>query len=254
MEDGIERGNQFVRNLAIPDQVPYRQALRSDESLRLPAKTKQWQTSKEVLIPSDNTVASFWITNPDNVYRDNVAASDFERILDVPGRASDRPVRWHGGEQDHLAASKTRLHEFTGNVGHSNYDSFMFDRNVTGPEGRFGVTGGMPKDNPADNASKTLESEFENLTAYKNRNGSVWARGEMHAQEPEGGRQRHGLYASGSAGRDAFTSSRWSTRCSWVKQMSAIRGLTRRRHTAAPSRSLPSRIPDSRLRILRLPT
>ncbi|WP_410963964.1 hypothetical protein, partial [Salmonella sp. SAL4448] len=32
------------------------------------------QDSKDVLIPSDNTVSSFWITNPDNIYRDNVAA------------------------------------------------------------------------------------------------------------------------------------------------------------------------------------
>ena len=32
------------------------------------------QASKDVLLPSDNTVSSFWITNPDNTYRDNVAA------------------------------------------------------------------------------------------------------------------------------------------------------------------------------------
>jgi hypothetical protein len=48
LEDAIEHGNEFVHNLAIQ--------------------------TKEVLLPSDNTVASYWITNPDNTYRDNVAA------------------------------------------------------------------------------------------------------------------------------------------------------------------------------------
>ncbi len=32
------------------------------------------QNAKDILIPSDNTVATFWITNPDNIYSDNVAA------------------------------------------------------------------------------------------------------------------------------------------------------------------------------------
>ena len=32
------------------------------------------QNAKDILLPSDNTAATFWITNPDNTYRDNVAA------------------------------------------------------------------------------------------------------------------------------------------------------------------------------------
>src|SRR4030095_8319572 len=32
------------------------------------------QASKDVLLPSDNTVATYWITNPDNTFIDNVAA------------------------------------------------------------------------------------------------------------------------------------------------------------------------------------
>ena len=35
-------------------------------------------------------------------------------------------------------------------------------------------------ENPADPNSKALESVFENLTTYKNRNGGIWGRGEMH--------------------------------------------------------------------------
>ncbi len=51
-------------------------------------------------------------------------------------------------------------------------------------------------ENPADPNSKIVESVFEDLTAYKNRNGGIWGRGEMHAiQEREAGRQRHRLHA-----------------------------------------------------------
>ena len=36
-----------------------------------------------------------------------------------------------------------------------------------------------PKENPADPNSKSLETHFENLTTYKNRNGGFWGRGEL---------------------------------------------------------------------------
>ena len=86
----------------------------------------------------------------------------------------------------------------------------MFDRNITGSEGRFGVTGNahMPKENPEDPNSKTVESIFENLTAYKNRNGGIWGRGEMHIfKNVKVADNAMGYtHASGSAGRDPFTS------------------------------------------------
>jgi hypothetical protein len=76
LEDGIEHGNEFVRNLAIQTKchtskpcVPTNLAGSGE-----PRMGTNGQASKEVLLPSDNTVASYWITNPDNTYRDNVAA------------------------------------------------------------------------------------------------------------------------------------------------------------------------------------
>ena len=76
---------------------------------------------------------------------------------------------------------RTKFREFKGNVAHSNYDGFMFDRNVA-PNGTFSVTGSshIGLENPADPNSKAVESVFEDLTAYKNRNGAIWGRGEMH--------------------------------------------------------------------------
>src|SRR5690606_13283214 len=76
---------------------------------------------------------------------------------------------------------RTQLREFKGNVAHSNYDGFMFDRNINA-DNTFGVTGNMhvPRENPADANSPMLDTLFEDLTAYKNRNGGFWARGEMN--------------------------------------------------------------------------
>ena len=61
-------------------------------------------------------------------------------------------------------------------------------------------------------------SVFENLTTYKNRNGGIWGRGEMHhVQEREVRRQRHGLHARGWRRWASTTPHRSSTRCSWAK-------------------------------------
>src|SRR5215813_8270755 len=85
----------------------------------------------------------------------------------------------------------------------------MFDRNIH-VTNTFAVPGNahMPKENPADNTSKTVETVFENLTAYKNRNGGIWGRGEMHVfKNVKVADNAMGYtHASGSAGRDPFTS------------------------------------------------
>src|SRR5690606_38953472 len=80
LEDGIETGNEFVRNLGI--QTKCHPTRPCDPTTLAPFGTQEdglnfktaGQDSKDVLIPSDNTVSTFWITNPSNIYRDNVAA------------------------------------------------------------------------------------------------------------------------------------------------------------------------------------
>ena len=131
------------------------------------------------LLPSDNTVASFWITNPDNSYIDNVAAgSDSTGFwLSVPQHPNGAFL---GTE---VAAntwpSRTPLREFRGNTAHSNFDGFMFDRNFFA-DNTFALASipFLPLENPDDLESEVVESHFENLTAYKNRNGGLWGRGE----------------------------------------------------------------------------
>src|SRR5512138_1560478 len=211
LEDGIEHGNEFVKNLAIQTKchtskpcVPTNLAARGE--IR---NGTNGQQSKDVLLPSDNTAASFWLTNPDNSYRDNVAAGS-----DSNGFWMSLPEHPNGKfEGTEISAKtwprRTPFREFKGNVAHSNYDSFMFDRNIA-TNNTFGVTGSSHTglENPADANSKALESVFENLTAYKNRNGGIWGRGEMHVfRNVKLADNAMGFtHASGAFGRYAFTS------------------------------------------------
>jgi hypothetical protein len=218
LEDGAEHGNEFIHNLGIQTKchtskacVPTNLAAageRPDYDNRQAVRANG-QASKDVLLPSDNTVATYWITNPDNTFRDNVAAGS-----DSNGFWMSLPEHPQGKfEGTEIAAKtwprRTPFREFKGNVAHSNYDSFMFDRNIA-PNNTFGVTGNahMPKENPADANSKTVETVFEDLTAYKNRNGGIWGRGEMHIfRNVKVADNAMGYtHASGSAGRDPFTS------------------------------------------------
>ncbi|HEX2618421.1 MAG TPA: hypothetical protein VHL57_12820 [Flavobacteriales bacterium] len=171
------------------------------------------QQSKDVLLPSDNTVASYWITNPDNTYRDNVAAGSDEN-----GFWMSLPEHPNGAFQDTDASKSTwprnmHVREFKGNVAHSNYDAFMMDRNIAA-NNTFGVTGNMhiARENPADSRSRIVETVFEDLTAYKNRNGGFWGRGEMRtyrniksADNAIGYTQASGL-AGGASLEDPYTS------------------------------------------------
>jgi cell migration-inducing and hyaluronan-binding protein len=137
------------------------------------------QDSKDVLIPSDNTVSTFWITNPDNTYRDNVAAGS-----DATGFWFAFPQHPTGAfEGTEISANtwprRTQIREFKGNVAHSNFDSFMGDR-APQANGRFAVGGYISLVDPADANSAQVESVVEDFTSYKNRNSGIWARGELH--------------------------------------------------------------------------
>jgi cell migration-inducing and hyaluronan-binding protein len=139
LEDGIETGNQFVRNLGI--QTKCHPTLPCEPTnLTLPEQSTAGQQSEHILIPSDNTVSTFWITNPDNVYRDNVAAGS-----DQIGYWMAFPTHPTGAfEGTEISANtwpgRTRLREFSGNTAHSNFDALMLDRGPNA-QGTFGIAG-----------------------------------------------------------------------------------------------------------------
>src|SRR5262245_57298877 len=211
IEDGAEHGNEFVHNLGIQTKCHTSKAC-VPTNLAPAGETRtgtNGQASKDVLLPSDNTVSTFWITNPDNTYRDNVAAgSDSNGFwMSLPGHPTGK---FEGPEvRAKTWPARTPFREFTGNVAHSNYAAFMFDRNIA-VNNTFGVTGSSHTglENPADPNSTALESVFEDLTAYKNRNGAIWGRGEMHVfRNLKLADNAMGFtHASGAFGRYAFTS------------------------------------------------
>src|SRR5690606_8594569 len=146
VEDGIEHSNYFVRNLAIqtkchvskpcqPTNLAAAGEMPDYDQRNGFRSTGQRSVSNghadaDVLLPSDNTVASFWITNPANHYIDNVAAGS-----DANGFWLSLPEHPNGqflGTEASLKTwpRRTQLREFRGNVAHSNYDGFMFDRNI----------------------------------------------------------------------------------------------------------------------------
>jgi cell migration-inducing and hyaluronan-binding protein len=213
LEDGVEHSNEFVRNLAIQTKCHTSKACDPTNLAMFGSTTdgrnfsSAGQNSKDVLIPSDNTVSSFWITNPDNAYRDNVAAG------------SDSTGFWFAFPQNGMGKfegteigqktwpRRTKIKEFRGNTAHSNFDGFLLDRGPR-PNGTFATGGHTSLVNPATANGPQVESVFEDFTAYKNRNGGMWSRGEMHTYK--------GLkladnaigytHASGSFGQSPFTS------------------------------------------------
>src|ERR1700752_2689366 len=190
LEDGIEHGNEFIKNLAIQtkchptlDCVPTNLAANGERDANYANRQAYREMSfhsKNVLLPSDNTVASFWITNPDNSYIDNVAAGSDENgfWLSLPehpqGKFKDSDV------SKTIWPRRTPLRAFRGNVAHSNFDGFMFDRNIY-EDNTFGLATipFLPLANPADLESEVVETQFESLTSYKNRNGGLWSRGDL---------------------------------------------------------------------------
>jgi cell migration-inducing and hyaluronan-binding protein len=209
MEDGIEHGNQFVHNLGIMTKC-HPTLPCEPTNLGIPSERgPSGQKSDHVLIPSDNTAATFWITNPANTYIDNVAAGSDETgfWMSLP----EHPTGAFQGSEISQATwpRRTPFGEFRGNVSHSNYDGFMFDRNVA-PDGTFGVTGTVyiPRKNPSDATSTPVINLFSDLTSYKNRNGGLWMRGEetifqnLHMADNAIGM----TFASGLGGGATFTS------------------------------------------------
>src|SRR3984885_2531779 len=143
LEDAVEHGNQFVHNLGIVTKC-HPDAPCVPTNLAAAGETRpaggNGQNAKDILIPSDNTASTFWITNPDNIYRDNVAAGS-----DANGFWMSLPEHPTGKfEGTEISAKtwprRTPFREFKGNTAHSNFDSFLFDRGPR-PDGHFAVGG-----------------------------------------------------------------------------------------------------------------
>ena len=180
MEDGIESGNQFVENIGI--QTKCHPTLPCEPTnLTEASRGSRGQESEHVLLPSDNTASTFWITNPGNDYIGNVAAGS-EAIgfwIAIP----QHPIGQFEGTDISAQTWPRRmaLGEFRGNVAHSNFDGLMFDRGPN-PDNTFtvGGAGHTAYADPADTTTDVIMTHIDDFTGYKNRNGAIWGRGEYH--------------------------------------------------------------------------
>src|SRR5882672_10399362 len=129
LEDAVEHGNQFVHNLGIltkchPDAPCVGTNLAPFKTTDGKNFLTDGQNAKDILIPSDNTASTFWITNPDNIYRDNVAAGSdatgfwFALPQHPTGKFEGTPI------SANTWPNRMQVREFKGNSAHSNFDGF----------------------------------------------------------------------------------------------------------------------------------
>lgn len=149
-EDGIETDNVLVGNLGFGTRKV-----------------------EDGLLPSDDIPATFWITNPDNVVRGNVAAGSdgFGFWYALPRHPTGL------SESDDVWPRRTPLREFSRNVAHSNARSGLNVDDGPRPDGRIESAWYEPVADPSDPRSDPVVARFEDLTSYMNRDRGVWLRG-----------------------------------------------------------------------------
>ncbi|MBZ9712314.1 G8 domain-containing protein [Deinococcus multiflagellatus] len=159
LEDGDETGNVLQGNLVTRVKAP---------------DSKQGQNP---LLDSDKRPSGYWITNPANTVKDNVAAGVdgtgfwYAMPQHPTGLASGKTTVW---------PRRTPLGEFSGNVAHSGDRGLNVDN---GPKADGSLTETVyydPVTNPADPKSAAVPAVFSDFVAYKHRDHGVWLRGENH--------------------------------------------------------------------------
>ncbi|MSR06991.1 MAG: transmembrane domain-containing protein [Gemmatimonadetes bacterium] len=152
LEDGAETGNTFESNLGLVS----RRAAAGQE-----------------LLPSDTRPATFWITNPANTYRNNVAAGSqgFGFWYALPaaptGHSTGSPAR----------PRSTPLGEFSDNVAHSNQNTGLQVDDGPRADGTTETTSYAPRQTPGNTSSPAVTAFFRNFTGYKHAGRAVWLRG-----------------------------------------------------------------------------
>lgn len=154
LEDGAETRNVITGNLGILTRA-----------------------TSDGLLPSDRSAATFWITNPNNIIRGNVAAGSERHgfwfaLPEHPTGPSATTKIW---------PQRTPLDVFAHNVAHSNGDTGLFVDNGPEPDGSAdSATWYRPVSDVSNPNSAPVVARFKGFTAYMNRNRGVWLRGEDH--------------------------------------------------------------------------
>lgn len=152
MEDGIEHGNVIESNLG--------------------ALTRSAADEKPT--PSDAAASLFWISNPDNIVRNNVAAGAEHTgfWLGFP----QHPIGLSTAAGVNIWPSRTPLKDFSGNISHSNRMRGLFVDGGEDATRHTQTTWYEPRQNPADATSPIVPPYFKTFTAWKNREHGAWIR------------------------------------------------------------------------------
>jgi cell migration-inducing and hyaluronan-binding protein len=175
LEDGGEAGNTLEGNLGFMTRCTLQKDQYGNQ------KGCYQLQDGETLLPTDKNPATFWITNPANAIRGNVAAgSDGSGFWIALPKNPTGPSATDARFKDWNLRS-TPLLEFKDNLAHSsggrglNADD---GPNATTLKGE--TTHWAARANPADPKSAIVPVIFENFTAYRNRERGVWLRGTSH--------------------------------------------------------------------------
>lgn len=151
LEDGIETRNTFSGNLGVLTRVP---------------------PDGKRLLPTDATPATFWMTNPDNSWHNNVAAGSegYGYWLALPTHPTGLSTT------PSVSPQNVPLREFAGNVSHSNRLNGLFADDGPSPDGSTRTTFYLPR-RDRDDPATAVTAEFRNFVAWKNTVRGAWLRG-----------------------------------------------------------------------------
>ncbi|MCW2971885.1 MAG: hypothetical protein JWN72_158 [Thermoleophilia bacterium] len=157
-EDGGEQGNTLTNNLGFG--------------------TRAAEQGKQV-IPTDRNPATFWITNPDNVVRGNVAAgSDSTGFwIALPQHPTGLFAKLYPAETARTWNRRIPLGQFASNTAHSNGGDGLNLDNGPRPDGTTEATYYNPHADPTNDKSAEVVTSLTGLVSYKNRSHGAWLRG-----------------------------------------------------------------------------
>jgi cell migration-inducing and hyaluronan-binding protein len=161
LEDGAERRNVLVGNLGFGTHRP---------------------REGKAILDSDRSPGTFWITNPDNTVRGNVAAGSEGHgfWIALPEHPTGLFAQLEPGQARAMWPRRTKLRQFASNTAHSNdRDGLHFD-NGPRPDTSTEATWHEAHANPADEDSTSLVTTMSGLVAWKNRDHGAWLRGRNH--------------------------------------------------------------------------
>lgn len=179
LEDGGEVGNTLEGNLGFLTRC----TLQKDQNGN--QKACYSLNAGDTLLPSDKRPATFWITNPANTFRNNVAAGSdsigfWFALPKQPTGPSATDTRFNT-----MYPRRTPLTEFKGNIAHSNGDTGLHVDDGPKADNNTEVTSYEARANPTPPAQGQKDSAvvpvvFQDFTAYRNRTRGVWLRGGHH--------------------------------------------------------------------------